>query len=83
MSTILKLKAPNGSPIVGMRLNDGSSVPFECRFSRISGENTFFYKVPDGMVADLLTFNGQKVLVDSQGNEWPSGDVEFASAPPI
>ena len=79
----VKLKAPDGSPIIGIKLTNGAIVPFESSFGRANGQHTFFYKVPDGTVPKLSAVNGENVLVDSKGWGWPSSEVEFVSVPAI
>lgn len=79
----LKLRSPNGCQIMGIKLTDGSVAPFECSFGRHGGECIFYYKLSCGSLPNLLNADGQRLLIDTRGNEWFSGDVEFASVPPL
>lgn len=79
----IKLFAPNSSEIIGIKLQDGSATEFECKFSRVHGECTFFYILPEGKMQELPSSRGERILVDSQGNEWLASDVEFHSTPSL
>lgn len=70
----LKLIAPNSLPIIGIKLNDGSLSDFE--YSYDDHAKTFMYILPSGNASAI---GATTVLVDSGGNEWASGDVEFHS----
>ncbi len=74
---IIKLVAPNDLPIVGLRLEDGSTCEFE--FSYDSVTKIHYYKLLNRGSADLSKCEGDQVLVDSDGNEWPSADIELDS----
>lgn len=80
---IIPLIAPDSSTIVGIKLRDGSVTSFECNFSRPRGIPTFIYLLPKGMAGDLVMKGGENVLVDSNGREWLSSDVEYESTPPL
>lgn len=80
---IIPLVAPDSSPIVGIKLNDGSVIPLQCNFSRPGGNPTFLYMLPEGAVGYLMTNRGNNILVDANGREWASSDVEFESTPPM
>lgn len=69
----LKLIAPNSLPIIGIKLEDGSLSDFE--YSYDDHTKTSMYILPSGNTSVGAT----TVLVDSGGNEWASGDVEFHS----
>lgn len=70
----LKLIAPNSLPIIGLKLEDGSLSDFE--YSYDDHTKTSLYILPTGNTAAI---GASTVLVDSGGNEWGSGDVEFHS----
>lgn len=73
----LKLIAPNSTPIIGIKLADGSISEFECTYDDDS--RTFLYLLPTGNTAKVLKEGGTNILVDSNGNEWSSPDVEYHS----
>lgn len=69
-----KLVAPNSLPIVGLKLADGLLANFE--YSYDDQTETSTYILTDRENSPL----GEKsVLVDSEGNEWNSSDVEWHS----
>jgi hypothetical protein len=70
----LKLIAPNSLPITGIKLEDGSLSDFE--YSYDDHTKTSMYTLPSGNTSAV---GATMVLVDSGGNEWASGDVEFHS----
>lgn len=70
----LKLIAPNSLAIVGLKLEDGSLNDFE--YSYDDRTKTSFYVLAAGRSAAISI---STVLVDTAGNEWSSGDVEFHS----
>jgi len=70
----LKLVAPNSVPIVGLKMADGSLVSFE--YSYDDQTQTSTYVLADRGNSPL---GGKNVLVDSEGNEWDSSDVEWHS----
>lgn len=73
----VKLTAPSSLPIVGIRLADGRACSFV--FSRDKIKNIGCYTVEDRGSVPYLEREGDKVLVDSAGKEWPALDVEFHS----
>lgn len=79
----LKLTAENSCLITGIKLKDGTFSEFECRFDRRNGECLFFYILPEGRAKQVLTANGGNILLDEEGNEWFSSDVEYHSTPPL
>jgi len=81
--SIISLKSPTSTPIVGIKLQDGSIVDFQCHFSHSRSTPTFVYEVPAGAAEKLLKTAGDYILVDSVGGEWPSSDVEFISSPAV
>jgi hypothetical protein len=70
----LKLIALNSLPIIGLKLADGSLSAFEYFYD--DRTKTSLYILPTGNTAAV---GASTVLVDSGGNEWASGDVEFHS----
>lgn len=70
----LKLVAPNSAPIVGLKLADGSLASFE--YSYDDETQTSTYILADRGSSPL---GEENVLVDSEGNEWDSSDVEWHS----
>lgn len=80
----IKLFAPNSkNEIIGMKLQDGAVTEFECKFSRVHGECTFYYIIPEGRAKELLSSQGERIMIDSQGKEYFASDVEFHSTPPL
>ena len=73
----IKLVAPNNLPIVGLRLEDGSICEFEYTYDSVS--QVRYFKLLKRGAAGALRRDGDQVLVDSAGNEWPSTDIEFDS----
>lgn len=69
----LELVAPNGLPIVGVLLEDGSVCDFEYTFDTATHVYVFELKNHVGAVMQ----DGRQVLVDSADNKWPSTDIEF------
>jgi hypothetical protein len=69
-----KLIAPNSLVIVGIKLTNGSILEFD--YSYDAKTQTSLYILPEGK---LSTAYSPSILVDSAGNEWASGDVEFHS----
>lgn len=69
-----KLVAPNSLAIVGIKLTDGSISEFE--YSYDAKTKTSLYILPEGKGSATCS---PPILVDSAGNEWASGDVEFHS----
>jgi hypothetical protein len=78
----LKLNAPDGSAIVGFLTEGGGSCPFECSYGYHNGQGTFAYKLPGDTLNALASREGERVMVDANGKQWLSSDVEFAAAPP-
>ena len=68
------LIAPNSLPIIGIKLADGSVASFEYSYDDRTQTRTY-----------ILTSRGnsplgeKNILIDSGGNEWNSGDVEWHS----
>jgi hypothetical protein len=71
------MMAPNSTPIVGIRLTDGSVSEFECTYN--DKTRTLLYLLPGGNTKKIFERKGGKVLVDSKGHEWDAVDVEFHS----
>lgn len=69
----MKLVAPNSLPIVGIKLEDGSLCNFE--YSYDDQTQLSLYILTNGNTVA----QGTSILVDSDGNEWDSGDVEYHS----
>ena len=74
---IIKLVAPNNLPIVGIRLEDGTvcEVAYTYDDVRLVG----ILEVDKTGGAKTSNRNGDGVLVDSAGNEWPASDIEYYS----
>jgi hypothetical protein len=73
----LNLIAPSGAPVVGIRLIDDSTSEFVCRYD--DDTRTFLYVLPSGSTEEILKRDGATFLVDSQGVEWSTSDVEYHS----
>jgi hypothetical protein len=73
----IKLVAPNNLPIVGIRLEDGSVCEFEYSYDKVKLVRDFVLQNKGS--ANILNRNGDSVLVDSAGNEWPASDIEYDS----
>jgi hypothetical protein len=73
----IKLVTPNSLPIVGIRLNDGTISKFEFTYNKTS--KTMMYILPSGNTEKIATNNGAHILVDSDGKEWDSTDIEYHS----
>ena len=73
----LDLIAPNGVPIVGIKLIDNTLSDFECTYD--DATRTFLYVLPSGNTAKAAKKGGTSVLVDAKGNEWSAPDVEYHS----
>lgn len=76
--TILKHKliAPNSLPIVGLKIKNGPLTSFE--YSYDTATKTSMYVLPENSMSGSSD-KDSTVLVDSNGNEWASVDVEFHS----
>ena len=74
---IIPLVAPNGLPIVGMLLEDGSICPFEYIYD--SASNVRYFKLLATSHAPVRQDSGESTLIDSKGGKWPATDVEFHS----
>jgi len=73
----INLVAPDSSPIVAIKLNDGSTSTFDCLYDK--NNKTIMYLLPSGNTAKLLEDGGQHILVDANGKEWASSDIEYHS----
>lgn len=75
----LKLIAPDHheTPIIGIRLQDGTISEFECLCDKTTQLPTF--KLPENIKASPLRRDGDDVLVDSVGQKWRAMDVIFYS----
>lgn len=73
----ITLVAPNELPIIGVRLEDGSIHDFEYFYDNVNLVRSFILK--DGAKSKTLNQNGDHVLVDSNGNDWPASDIEYNS----
>jgi hypothetical protein len=71
MTKEIKLFAPNGLPILGMRAADGSVRGF--LYSYDSSTTSSHYELAEG----AALADGPSVLVDSEGNGWKPEDVEW------
>ena len=77
----IQLTAPDGTDIVGMLAQDGSTFAFECKHLFRGGEHHFFYKLPPDKLGTAAESDGDVVLVDAEGKHWAGADVQHASAP--
>lgn len=76
----MKLTAPNGKKIAFILLEDGSKSTFTFSASR-RGENTeMSYTLPADRPAEIMFRDGDRVLIDEDGGEWPATDVEYHCA---
>lgn len=73
----LKLTTPDSLPIVGIKLKDGSVSTFEFSYNKTN--KTMMYILPSGNSAKIAGTNGNHIMVDSEGGEWDSSDIEFHS----
>lgn len=69
----IKLFAPNSLPIIGARMSDGSIIEFEYSY----GKNISIYTLSDRSNENPNDKNELYALVDSNGKNWDSNDVEF------
>lgn len=74
---IIKLVAPNEFPIVGIRLEDGTVCEVVYTYDNVSLVGILEIQKTGG--AKTLNRDGDNVLVDSAGNEWPASDIEYES----
>ena len=77
----IQLTAPDGTEIVGMLAQDGSTFSFECKHLFRGGEHHFFYELPADKLGTAAELDGDVVLVDSEGKHWAGADVQHASTP--
>lgn len=76
-----KLLSPNKSKIIGARLLDGSLTKFSFGYSTSRIDSLIVYEIPNNLSDQLLHHDGVIILVDEDGNQWASSDVEYFSTP--
>jgi len=70
----LKLIAPNNLPVLGVLLADGSLCEMAVSYDPSTKVSDLQLIGPEG---ELAQKNGQKILVDPEGNHWAYDEVLF------
>lgn len=72
----IPMRAPTGTPIVGIVNRIGGISTVRCLFSRDGGGNNFFYEVPADMFGEIDINYVEEICVDQHGQRWTLADVQ-------
>ena len=76
----MKLFTPDGTEIVSILLENGTTTEFEFHGSIKNGGGSTIYKVPEGTTSKITKSNGEYTLVDANGKHWSASDIEYENA---